>query len=140
MVRLLLELGAGPNTGYGDALALAARGGYMGIVRMLLDCGAKVNEVGLMHATRNFTLPIVSAVVLEDIKMFYLLRERSARLDTPETGGKAFSMAVEMGLESMVETLLSEGVWEVDSSLVCDAVEQGKNGIAEMLQKHRVEF
>jgi hypothetical protein len=54
VVRLLLELGANPNTGYGDALALAARGGYMGIVGMLLDCSAKVNEVGLMHVTRDF--------------------------------------------------------------------------------------
>jgi len=94
----------------------------------------------MMSATMDFRLPIVSVVVLEDIKVFYLLREMDARLDTAETGEKALSMAAEICLGSMVEILLSEGVWEIHSSLVSDAVEQGKNRIAEMLQKHRLEF
>jgi hypothetical protein len=34
VVRLLLEIGADPNTGYGNVLTLASRGGHLGIVKM----------------------------------------------------------------------------------------------------------
>ncbi|KAI0836714.1 ankyrin repeat-containing domain protein [Hypoxylon sp. FL0890] len=104
VIRLLLDHGADPNWGpaVDTALMAAARYSRLSMARMLLEAGAKVNE--------GYPPPIVLSVFKEDMDMFHLLRQYGARLDTPETGNWAMTMAEFYGLESMVGVLVWEGV------------------------------
>ncbi|KAF9878735.1 hypothetical protein CkaCkLH20_03635 [Colletotrichum karsti] len=102
-VKLALEHGADPNQ-----LSKAAALRWYEMARLLIDHGADVNhwEAGLVLP------PIVVAVMKEDTSMFRLLRENGAVLDTPETGPQAMAFAKMLGLESMVDVLVSEGLDE----------------------------
>ncbi|KAI1759542.1 ankyrin [Hypoxylon sp. FL1150] len=104
IARILLDAGADPNLSPPPRTALmqAAWTGNVSTVKLLLDYGAEVN-VGSPP-------PIVLAIFKEDLAMFRLLRERGARLDTPDTGGWAMALARLHGLESMVDLLVREGV------------------------------
>ncbi|KAI6088175.1 ankyrin [Hypoxylon rubiginosum] len=104
--KILLDAGADPNLCPPPRTALmeAAWTRSVSMVKLLLDHGADVND--------GRPPPIVLAVIKEHLAMFQLLRERGARLDTPETGGWAMALAKSHGLDSMVELLVSEGVEE----------------------------
>ncbi|KAK8065031.1 hypothetical protein PG997_011778 [Apiospora hydei] len=103
-VRLLLKYGADPNRFYPthSPLMAAARKGWLAVTEALLAGGADVNA--------GAPPPIVLAVLKEDMDMFRLLRRYGARLDTPESGGWAMSLAALWGLESMVDVLEQEDV------------------------------
>ena len=134
IVKLLLEHGARPRFGWGDTLVIAARSGYLDIVRILLSHGADVNE----RPAEELRAPpaIVSAIQLEHEEMFHFLRKRGAILKTPETGARALKIAVEQGLESMLELLLREGV-EVDDSHIDTATKHGHDEIVRILRQHK---
>ncbi|KAK8034025.1 hypothetical protein PG993_009020 [Apiospora rasikravindrae] len=104
IVRLLLAHGADPNRIYptNSPLMMAARKSWLAVAEALLAAGA--------DADAGAPPPIVLAVVKEDMDMFRLLRRHGARLDTPESGGWAMSLAALWGLQSMMDVLEREGV------------------------------
>jgi Ankyrin repeats (3 copies) len=103
MVKLLLPY---VDTVPSDAMAYAAAGGHLDIIRML----ATDDRFDINAQARKYPPPIVSAVQLEHIPMFRFLRERGASLDTPQCGRQAVSIAKGAGLDSMLEILAEEGV------------------------------
>jgi hypothetical protein len=109
IARLLLRENA-RITGY--EIRVAAAGGYLGTVRLLLQHGSdpigpsKVPEGVEFDPIRNMgycPAPIVSAVRLEHEGMFRLLVENGA--DLVENGPEAARVAREDGLDSMLELL-----------------------------------
>lgn len=104
ITKVLLDAGADPNWYSFDDTPLmeAVWRGSVTLVKLLLERNAEVNE--------GFPAPIVMAVFKENLDIFHLLRERGARLDTPETGGWAMALARLHGLDSMVDLLIREGV------------------------------
>jgi hypothetical protein len=104
MVQLMLDHGADPNWFAAEDLPLtmAAFRGYRDIALALLEGGADVND-GNPPA-------IVVAVAREQTAMIEMLLQHGARLDTPETGSRAMTVAMSLGLESMVDFLASKGV------------------------------
>ncbi|KAK7968040.1 ankyrin repeat protein [Apiospora aurea] len=103
-VRLLLKHGADPNRFYPtrSPLMVAARKGWLAVAEALLAAGT--------DADAGSPPPVVLAVLKEDMDMFRLLRRYGSRLDTPESGGWAMSLATLWGLESMMEVLEREVV------------------------------
>lgn len=150
LVGLLLERGADPNYGFGDTLLMAAKHGHLEIVDRLLDHEADINgilddietqddravleRVVFFEKNRDCAPPTVAAIRRENAAIFRLIRKRRAALNTPETGGKALRVAVENGLESMVELLLEGG--ELDGSLI-DAAIQKHEKVEMAWQKYR---
>jgi Ankyrin repeats (3 copies) len=102
IVKLLLYADTLPS----DAMAPAAAGGHLDIVRML----ATDDRFDINAGAGQYPPPIVSAVQLEHVPMFRFLRERGAMLDTPQSGGQAASIAKGGGLDSMLDILAEEGV------------------------------
>ncbi|KAI1346167.1 ankyrin repeat-containing domain protein [Xylaria sp. FL0043] len=105
VVRLVLQYGEDPNryrTRAYTPLSIAISYRNTSIVRMLLEAGACPNT--------GYPPPIVLAIAREDTATFHLLREYGARVDTPETGAWAMSVARSRGFDSMVELLEREGV------------------------------
>lgn len=99
-----------------DRLALAVTGGYLCIVRMLLNHGAAVHDaLSIKEANCGALLMIVHAVQLEHEQMRFLLRKSGAVLDTSATGGRALALAIGEGGESMITLLLEAGVNVVNS-------------------------
>lgn len=121
LVKMLLERGANPNEPNGvtpgkTPLEFAVSGNYLKIAKMILDGGADVNAYWSGGRSRGVP-PIVSAVELENVPMFHLLRERGAILNTEETGGMGLKIAVEVGADSMVELLRKNGVHDKVTTL-----------------------
>lgn len=104
IVRTLLDAGAKPDSkSLGNtALVVATAKGNIAIAKLLLDRGAAVKE--------GFPPPIAIAVMRENLDMFRLLQKHGAKLDELETGGYAMAIANVLGLHSMIELLVSEGV------------------------------
>lgn len=102
--KILVDAGADPSQypKTEQLLMEAAWAGNVQLMRFLTDRGLDVNE--------GFPCAIALAVITENTAMFRLLRERGARLDTPETGGWAMALATLHGLDSMVDLLVREGV------------------------------
>lgn len=102
--KILVDAGADPSQypKTGELLMEAIWAGSVPLTRFLLDRGLDVND--------GFPCAIALAVFTENTAMFRLLRERGARLDTPETGGWAMALATLHGLDSMVNLLVREGV------------------------------
>lgn len=92
IVRLLLHHGADTE----GALSGAAARGYMDIVRLLLDHGVNPNG--------DTAHPLASAIELEHVAMFWLLKRRGATLSV-EARKECIQMAEEKGLESMLGVL-----------------------------------
>ncbi|KAH8881148.1 hypothetical protein GQ53DRAFT_812868 [Thozetella sp. PMI_491] len=104
VAEILLDAGADPNW-YPPTLTpllVAAKQGNIALAKMLLDHGATPDE--------GQPPPIVAAVWKEHPEMFYLLRAYGARLDTPETGAWAMTVAMANSLDSMVDLLVRESV------------------------------
>ncbi|KAI1774335.1 ankyrin [Hypoxylon cercidicola] len=102
--RILIDAGAEPNL-YPEPEELLMHTAWMGnipLTQLLLDCGVDINQ--------GFPCPIALAILAENTVMFDFLRQRGARLDTPETGGWAMALATMHGLDSMVDLLVREGV------------------------------
>lgn len=90
------------------ALMLAAKWGHIDIVRLLLNHRQASGMTFSLDVSReqiNARPPIVSAVAMEDEKMFHLLLHHGATLQTAETGGLAVQVAKEEGLDSMLALL-----------------------------------
>ncbi|KAF2679461.1 ankyrin [Lentithecium fluviatile CBS 122367] len=102
VVKLLLQKNALVTA---EEIGLAAKRGQLGMVKMLIEHGAKV-DVKSDAADR----PILSALQLEHQEMFHLLVKNGVRLPIKEREA-AIRRAKEEGLESMV-TLLEE--YELD--------------------------
>lgn len=104
IVEILLQHGLKPCWWFSSCAPVlaAAEIGSVPIAKMLVQYGADVNE-GLYP-------PIVSAVRHEDVDMFRFLRANGAILNTPETGGRAMAVAMALGLDSMIDLLVEEGV------------------------------
>jgi ankyrin repeat protein len=109
-------------------LTLACESGFEGVVRLLLDNGAELQDIDLAEAAKRGhlnvmkalmeygadpnkgdPLPIVSAVSRERVDMFQMLLDHGASLDG-ENGRKAAQKAREEGLDSMLELLKEHGV------------------------------
>jgi ankyrin repeat protein len=118
VVEHLLERVADPNypMPLGQPLLLAARQGYLGIARKLVNKGVKVNEPA--------PLPIVQSIKLEHTELFHFLRTHSAHLNTLASGGAALEIAYTAGLESMTALLLQEGA-ELDDAVEDAASDPG---------------
>jgi hypothetical protein len=85
---------------------LAAAGGSLAIVKLLLDRG---NMDGSCESYNPTPPAIVSAIVLENTEMFHFLRDRGAAFGSDVTG-EAVGRAKDAGLDSMLELLAAEGV------------------------------
>ncbi|KAF2676285.1 ankyrin [Lentithecium fluviatile CBS 122367] len=98
IVRLLLEHGAKIHD---ITLAAAAKGGHLNVVRALLEYGADPNQ--------GEPLPIISAISRERKDMFQELLGYGASL-AGQNGVEAVKKAREEGLESMLALLEEHGV------------------------------
>ena len=84
-----------------NALIYATDGGYINIVRLLLDKGADINVKDRYDAT-----PLIIATENEDTDMVQLLLDRGANTNIQESDGyTAFSTAVENGSADIVKLL-----------------------------------
>ncbi|KAH8162609.1 hypothetical protein CIB48_g5637 [Xylaria polymorpha] len=104
IIAMLLNSNSNPSykTRYrNNALMTAVWKGRIAVANILLDRGVDPNE--------GYPPPIVLAIFKEHLSMFRLLRDRGARLDTPETGGLAMAIADSHGLSSMQNVLVHGG-------------------------------
>lgn len=131
-VKVLLQRGADVESGgytlKPRPLSIAAARGHLGIVRLLLDHGADPNA--------GTPPPIVSAVRLEYVAMFKLLRKRGAIFGNSETGVITLKEAIVSGWESMVVLLLEEGA-KSGGNMLHTAVQNQQFDIARMIREHQ---
>jgi hypothetical protein len=100
LVKRLLDLEISPV----GALSKAAAGGYLDVVRLLLDAGVDANE------TPSVKSPLASAIWKEHTAMFDLLLDLGADLHAEGVAEECVQRAKEDGLESMVLLLKDHGV------------------------------
>ncbi|KAF2871055.1 ankyrin repeat-containing domain protein [Massariosphaeria phaeospora] len=94
-LTVLLERGADVHCeGAAESLFVAAKKGFIEIVRTLLDAG--------MDANQKSPSPMIGAVESEHEGIFWLLIERGARLDDAEVIAEAAGRAEAAGLDSML--------------------------------------
>jgi hypothetical protein len=110
MVQLLLGYAPPHEKKIPGAISLAASGGRMELVKLLLDQGNDINEEYRRVARLSHPPAIVSAIALEHTQMFYFLRERGATFKSAGTIEKAVGIAKATRLDSMLELLVTEGV------------------------------
>jgi ankyrin repeat protein len=85
-------------------LSKASAGGYLDVVRLLLDAGVDANEtIGPQSA-------LVSAIAKEHTAMFTLLVERGADLYADGVAEACVQRAKDNGLHSMLLLLQAHGV------------------------------
>jgi hypothetical protein len=113
IVCILLEHGDDPRSG----LLGAARGGYMGIARMLLFAGVNLGAIHNLSDSwcrgleRYGHVPIASAIAMEHVDMARLLKAKGAKVQGYE-GMECLRVAREEGLESMLILLDEWGIHE----------------------------
>lgn len=102
VVKFLLDKGADPNI-Y-PCLNASIRQGYVEITRLLVDHGADV--------MLGFPPPVAIAVTQEDMVSFRYLLDKGALSDDRGCSGGAWAMGVAkaLGLDSMVSKLVQAGV------------------------------
>lgn len=109
-VHVLLECALPHEKIAPRSLSNAAAGGCMELVKLLVEHGNDIDEPNNeRYPYSSHPPPIVSAIWLEDRKMFQYLREHGAIFDTPTTVGVAVGRAKQDGLDSMLEFMASEG-------------------------------
>jgi ankyrin repeat protein len=93
-------------------LLKAAEGGYIEIVRLLLDSGVDPNEtVGLAN-------PLASAIAKEHTALFSLLIEREVDLNTDRVAKECVKRARKDGLDSMLLLLQARGIADQEYDLI----------------------
>ncbi|KAI1295932.1 ankyrin [Xylaria venustula] len=104
IIKILLDAGADPNLPgpLESPFVYAAWVANLSVIKLLLPRVTNIDE--------GIPPPIVLAVFKERMDLFRLLRKDGARLDTPETGEWAMTVAKRYGLSSMIEVLVKEGV------------------------------
>jgi hypothetical protein len=110
MVQLLLGYAPPHEKKIPGAISLAASGGRMVLVKLLLDQGNDINEEYRRVARLSHPPAIVSAIALEHTEMFSFLRERGATFESAGTIEKAVGIAKATRLDSMLELLVAEAV------------------------------
>jgi ankyrin repeat protein len=112
IVQLLLDRGADPNSTDDDVLWHAVKLGRLEIVRMLVENGAKIEQVchpaAALFTGRIERRPLLAiAALLEHIGLYQFLLEHHATLESLKWAGIALHEAQAEGMES-VATLLTD--------------------------------